>query len=83
MLWSVWHGAVLAALSYVQSGRLVAVDVDLEKFLDRINHDILIDRLQKRISDAEVIRLIRAYLTAASCRMAWFRSGNRAPCFSL
>lgn len=38
------------------------VDVDLEKFFDRVNHDILIDRLGKRIDDAGVIRLIRAYL---------------------
>ena len=56
------HGAVLAAQSYVQSGRRVVVDVDLEKFFDRVNHDILIDRLQKRVGDAGVIRLIRAYL---------------------
>ncbi len=39
------------------------VDVDLEKIFDRVNHDILIDRLQKRIGDA-VIRLIRAYLNS-------------------
>ncbi len=39
------HDAVLAAQSYVQSGRRVVVDVDLEKFFDRVNHDILIDRL--------------------------------------
>lgn len=58
------HDAVLAAQSYVQSGRRVVVDVDLEKFFDRVNHDILIDRLQKRIGDAGVIRLIRAYLNA-------------------
>ncbi|WP_269764599.1 reverse transcriptase domain-containing protein, partial [Burkholderia ubonensis] len=56
------HDAVLAAQSYVQSGRRIVVDVDLEKFFDRVNHDILIDRLQKRIGDAGVIRLIRAYL---------------------
>ncbi len=56
------HDAVLAAQAYVQSGRRVVVDVDLEKFFDRVNHDILIDRLQKRVSDAGVIRLIRAYL---------------------
>jgi group II intron reverse transcriptase/maturase len=55
---------VLAAQSYVQSGRRIVVDVDLEKFFDRVNHDILIDRLQKRIGDAGVIRLIRAYLNA-------------------
>ena len=58
------HDAVLAAQSYVQSGRRVVVDVDLEKFFDRVNHDILMDRLQKRIEDAGVIRLIRAYLNS-------------------
>jgi RNA-directed DNA polymerase len=42
----------------------VVVDVDLAKFFDRVNHDILIDRLKKRIDDAGVIRLIRAYLNA-------------------
>jgi RNA-directed DNA polymerase len=56
------HDAVLAAQSYVQSGLRVVVDVDLEKFFDRVNHDILIGRLQRRIGDAGVIRLIRAYL---------------------
>ena len=58
------HEAVLAAQSYVQSGRRVVVDVDLEKFFDRVNHDILMDRLGRRIEDAAVRRLIRAYLDA-------------------
>lgn len=58
------HDAVKAAQTYVQSGRRVVVDVDLEKFFDRVNHDILMDRLQKRIHDAGVIRLIRAYLNS-------------------
>ncbi|MFP9230380.1 group II intron reverse transcriptase/maturase [Pectobacterium cacticida] len=58
------HDAVLAAQSHVQSGRYIVVDVDLEKFFDRVNHDILIDRLRKRIPDAGVIRLIRAYLNS-------------------
>ncbi|MCO5964924.1 reverse transcriptase domain-containing protein, partial [Sinorhizobium meliloti] len=58
------HDAVLEAQSYVQSGRRIVVDVDLEKFFDRVNHDILIDRLSKRISDKRVIRLIRAYLNS-------------------
>ena len=58
------HDAVLAAHSYVQSGRRIVVDVDLEKFFDRVNHDILIDRLRKRIDDAGIIRLIRAYLNS-------------------
>ena len=56
--------AVLAAQSYVQSGCRIVVDVDLEKFFDRVNHDILIDRLRKRIPDTGVIRLIRAYLNS-------------------
>jgi len=58
------HDAVLAAQSYVQSGRRVVVDVDLEKFFDRVNHDILIDRLRDRIGDAGIIRLVRAYLNS-------------------
>ena len=58
------HDAVKAARSYVQSGKRVVVDVDLEKFFDRVNHDILVDRLKRRIGDAGVIRLIRAYLNA-------------------
>lgn len=58
------HGAILAAQAYVQSGRRVVVDVDLEKFFDRVNHDLLIDRIQKRIGDTGVIRLIRAYLNS-------------------
>ena len=64
------HDAVLtwgfakAARAYVQSGKRVVVDVDLVKFFDRVNHDILIDRLKMRIDDAGVIRLIRAYLNA-------------------
>jgi retron-type reverse transcriptase len=48
----------------VQSGRRIVVDVDLEKFFDRVDHDILIDSLQKRIGDTGVIRLIRAYLNS-------------------
>jgi RNA-directed DNA polymerase len=58
------QGAVLAAQAYVQSGRRVVVGVDLEKFFDRVNQDILIDRLSKRIADVGVIRLIRAYLNS-------------------
>lgn len=58
------HQAVLAAQAHVQSGRRVVVDVDLEKFFDRVNHDILIDRLKKRVGDAGAIRLIRAYLNS-------------------
>ncbi|MNL02386.1 Group II intron-encoded protein LtrA [compost metagenome] len=58
--------AVLAAQRHVSSGRKVVVDVDLEKFFDRVDHDILIDRLRKRIADRAVIRLVRAYLDAGT-----------------
>jgi len=58
------HEAVVAAQSYVQSGRRIVVDIDLEKFFDRVNHDILIDRLRKRIPDTGIVRLVRAYLNS-------------------
>jgi RNA-directed DNA polymerase len=56
--------AVLAAQRYIQQGRHTVVDVDLSKIFDRVNHDILIDRLRKRVNDAGVTRLVRAYLNA-------------------
>ncbi|OXS17144.1 group II intron reverse transcriptase/maturase [Zobellella denitrificans] len=56
--------AVLAAQRYVSQGRHIVVDVDLSKFFDRVNHDILLDRLKKRVNDPGVIRLVRAYLNA-------------------
>jgi group II intron reverse transcriptase/maturase len=58
------HDAVLQAQRYVQEGFRKVVDVDLEKFFDRVNHDILMDRLSKRIADKAVLRLIRRYLAA-------------------
>jgi len=58
------HQAVLAAQAYVQSGRRIVVDVDLEKFFDRVHHDILIDRLRKRVADGGIVRLVRACLTS-------------------
>ena len=58
------HGAVVQAQQYVQAGYRTVVDVDLEKFFDRVNHDILMDRLAKRIADKAVLRLIRRYLQA-------------------
>ncbi len=58
------HDAVLNARRYVQDGYRVVVDVDLEKFFDRVNHDILMERLSRRIDDKPVLRLIRRYLVA-------------------
>jgi RNA-directed DNA polymerase len=58
------HDAVCQAQRYVQGGRRWVVDVDLEKFFDRVNHDVLMGKLAKRIADARVLKLIRRYLEA-------------------
>jgi RNA-directed DNA polymerase len=58
------HQAVCAAQRYIQEGRRVVVDVDLEKFFDRVNHDVLMARLAKRVSDKRVLGLVRRYLEA-------------------
>jgi RNA-directed DNA polymerase len=58
------HDAVRAAQAYVQGGRRWVVDVDLERFFDRVNHDVLMGRLAKRIADPRVLGLIRRYLKA-------------------
>src|SRR5216684_4231479 len=58
------HDAVLRAQRYVEEGRRWVVDVDLEKFFDRVNHDVLMGRLVRRVSDARRLRLIRRYLNA-------------------
>ena len=56
--------AVLQARSYMEEGRRWVVDIDLEAFFDRVNHDILMSRLARRIMDARVLKLIRTYLQA-------------------
>jgi RNA-directed DNA polymerase len=56
--------AVLAAREYAAEGRRWVVDLDLEKFFDRVNHDILMSRLARRIHDKRVLGLIRRYLQA-------------------
>jgi RNA-directed DNA polymerase len=58
------HQAVKAAQQYVAEGRRVVVDMDLEKFFDRVNHDLLMQKLSKKIEDRRVLRLIRRYLEA-------------------
>lgn len=58
------HDAIVEAQRYIQAGRKWVVDVDLEKFFDRVNHDVLMGRLGNRIDDGRCLRLIRRYLEA-------------------
>lgn len=58
------HDAVNAAQRLIQEGREWVVDVDLEKFFDRVNHDVLMRRLARRIADKRLLKLIRRYLEA-------------------
>jgi RNA-directed DNA polymerase len=58
------HQAVRQARAYVAEGRRWVVDVDLEKFFDRVNHDILMSRVARKIRDKRVLGLIRRYLKA-------------------
>jgi RNA-directed DNA polymerase len=58
------HDAVLAAQSYIASGCRFVVDLDLEKFFDRVNHDVLMARVARKVADKRVLRLIRRFLQA-------------------
>jgi len=58
------HDAVLQAQRYIQSGLRWSVDMDLEKFFDKVNHDILMARVARKVTDKQVLKLIRAYLNA-------------------
>lgn len=56
--------SVHSAQQHVQDGYRIVFDVDLEKFFDRVNHDVLMSRLQRHVQDAGVLRLLRAFLNA-------------------
>jgi len=56
--------AIKAARSHIASGKRWVVDMDLEKFFDRVNHDVLMGRLARRITDRRILRVIRSYLEA-------------------
>jgi RNA-directed DNA polymerase len=58
------HQAVERAQTYIASGYAVVVDVDLEKFFDRVNHDILMGLMAKRVADKRLLKLVRAFLNA-------------------
>jgi RNA-directed DNA polymerase len=57
------HQAIAQAQTFIMEGYDWVVDIDLEKFFDRVNHDILMSRVARRVSDKRVLKLIRAYLT--------------------
>jgi len=57
------HQAVAKAQQYIAEGYRWVVDLDLEKFFDRVNHDKLVAKLAQRISDKRMLKLIRAFLT--------------------
>lgn len=56
------HGAVLQAKKYQMEGRRWVVDMDIEKFFDEVNHDVLMSRIAKKVRDKRVLKLIRRYL---------------------
>jgi RNA-directed DNA polymerase len=56
------HDAVRQARQYVEDGCRCVVDIDLEKFFDTVNHDVLMARVARRIKDKRLLKLIRAYL---------------------
>ncbi len=58
------HQAVAQAQAYIAEGYGFTVDMDLEKFFDRVNHDLLMGRIAKRVEDKQLLKLIRAFLNA-------------------
>ncbi|GAV24377.1 RNA-directed DNA polymerase (Reverse transcriptase) [Carboxydothermus islandicus] len=58
------HDAVKQAKEYIKEGYSYVVDMDLEKFFDRVNHDILMAKVARKVKDKRVLKLIRAYLEA-------------------
>ena len=58
------HKAVSHAQQYIAQGHRYVVDMDLEKFFDRVNHDLLMGRIAKRVADKRLLKLIRAFLNA-------------------
>lgn len=58
------HQAIAQARCYIEAGNRWVVDLDLEKFFDQVNHDLLMSRVARKIEDKRLLRLIRRYLTA-------------------
>ncbi len=66
------HDALAQASHYVAEGRTIVVDLDLEKFFDRVNHDILMSRLARRIGDKRLLRIVRRFLEAGMLQYGLF-----------
>ena len=62
------HQALRKGAEYVGDGRVIVVDLDLEKFFDRVNHDVLMARLARRVADKRLLRIIRRFLRAGMMR---------------
>lgn len=58
------HMALMKSKEFINEGNKVVVDMDLEKFFDRVNHDILMNRIARRVTDKRVLKLIRQYLVS-------------------
>jgi len=73
------HDGVKQIKQYIRQGYKIAVDMDLSKFFDTVNHDVLMHRVSRRIEDKRVLKLIGKYLRAGvmvgkwptSCNSAW------------
>ena len=58
------HYAVMAAKEHIEQGYKWVVDIDIEKFFDKVNHDMLMARVARKAKDKGVLKLIRAYLNS-------------------
>ena len=65
------HQAVTRAQEMIAAMHDVVVDIDLEKFFDRVNHDILMGLVAKRVADKRILTLIRGFLNAGVLAMGW------------
>ena len=60
------HQAIAKAQEHIRQGYSFVVDIDLEKFFDRVNHDILMAKVADRIGDRRIVKLIRRILSAGA-----------------
>ncbi|WP_242831087.1 reverse transcriptase domain-containing protein [Desulfosporosinus meridiei] len=68
------HDSARQAREYIQQGYKVVVDTDLEKFLDRVNHDILIARVARKEKNKRILKLTRSYVETGYSRTHFWKS---------